>query len=693
MSKPVLLSGGNGKAKELAGTESRQVLTWSQTGEEWAPGPGVVGSGGGGELFYLNALTSPDSPVVNIPTGASGTTVKEFGRSANGTGSTVSSTASVPVLPNNPEIIAGFVTDLSVPDATEIPAGLWEFNVWVEATGNTTNQSFIQAKVYKYDGVNAPTAIATSASVFIYDPGEVTQYTLSVLIPGGVTLLATDRIYVEILGGSTRSNRQITLSFGNSTPSHVHTTLFIPINLGTDVTGTLPVANGGTGVAALPTGGVILVGTSGGIGQLAGAAVGDIPSWTASAGWGVTNRLAVANGGTFLTSYAVGDLLFATGTTTLARRAIGGTGTVLTSIGGVPQWAAPAAGGTVTSVSSSTTLSGLSLTTTNGTTTPAIALTGTLGVGSGGTGATTLTGYVKGAGTVTMTASATIPVADVTGAAPLASPVFTGTPLSTTAAVDTNTTQIATTAYVVGQGYLKSATASTTYAPLASPTFTGTPLSTTAAVDTNTTQIATTAYVVGQGYLKSATASTTYAPLASPTFTGTVTIPAGASISGFAPLASPTFTGTPSLPTGTTGLTQSAGNSTTALATTAFVTTAVATSSGAPYDVAGEYVGKPPVSTVLMRFIANRSWTLKRTLVQASCTTFPTGSNAVATISVAGANITSGTITWTTGSAVTIGSFADTTITSGQAVVLTVTTADSSNVFENPFFTLGGVVA
>lgn len=38
--------------------------------------------------------------------------------------------------------------------------------------------------------------------------------------------------------------------------------------------------------------------------------------------------------------------------------------------------------------------------------------------------------------------------------------------------------------------------------------------------------------------------------------------------------ASPTFTGTPTLPTGTIGVTQTAGNSTTALATTAFVTTA-----------------------------------------------------------------------------------------------------------------------
>ena len=41
------------------------------------------------------------------------------------------------------------------------------------------------------------------------------------------------------------------------------------------------------------------------------------------------------------------------------------------------------------------------------------------------------------------------------------------------------------------------------------------------------------------------------APLASPTFTGTVTIPSGASISGFAPLNSPTFTGTVILPNST----------------------------------------------------------------------------------------------------------------------------------------------
>ena len=48
-------------------------------------------------------------------------------------------------------------------------------------------------------------------------------------------------------------------------------------------------------------------------------------------------------------------------------------------------------------------------------------------------------------------------------------------------------------------------------------------------------------------------------------------------LTSYAPLASPVFTGTPSMPTGTVGITQGAGNSTTALATTQFVQTAITT--------------------------------------------------------------------------------------------------------------------
>lgn len=82
-------------------------------------------------------------------------------------------------------------------------------------------------------------------------------------------------------------------------------------------------------------------------------------------------------------------------------------------------------------------------------------------------------------------------------------------------------------------------------APLASPALTGTPTAPTASANTNTTQVATTAYVVGQasstnplvnGTVAVGTSlryaredhvhptDTTRAPLADPTFTGTVTV-------------------------------------------------------------------------------------------------------------------------------------------------------------------------
>jgi methylglyoxal synthase len=51
----------------------------------------------------------------------------------------------------------------------------------------------------------------------------------------------------------------------------------------------------------------------------------------------------------------------------------------------------------------------------------------------------------------------------------------------------------------------------------------------------------------------------------------------------YASLASPTFTGIPTLPTGTIGVTQGAGNNTTALATTAFVTDAVTTATNGAF--------------------------------------------------------------------------------------------------------------
>jgi hypothetical protein len=232
----------------------------------------------------------------------------------------------------------------------------------------------------------------------------------------------------------------------------------------------------------------------------------------------------------------------------------------------------------------------------------------TIGLGTGANSS----GFTKAVniGTGATTGTTTITVGSSGGTSTTS---LLGSTTGVTLAADTNTTGLATTAYVVGQAGsatpLVNGTAAvgtslrfarqdhvhgtdTTRAPLASPTFTGTvtipagasisgfaplaaptftgvPAAPTAAVDTNTTQIATTAFVVAQ------------AAAATPLVNGTAAV--GTSLryarqdhvhptdTTRAPLASPSFTGTPSLPTGTTAVTQTAGNNTTAVATTAFV--------------------------------------------------------------------------------------------------------------------------
>jgi hypothetical protein len=83
---------------------------------------------------------------------------------------------------------------------------------------------------------------------------------------------------------------------------------------------------------------------------------------------------------------------------------------------------------------------------------------------------------------------------DLNAKAPLASPNFTGIPLAPTASAGTNTTQLATTAFV--QGILNG------------PTFTGVPAAPTASAGTNTTQLATTAFVQAEGFAKTSVAQT-----------------------------------------------------------------------------------------------------------------------------------------------------------------------------------------
>ena len=157
----------------------------------------------------------------------------------------------------------------------------------------------------------------------------------------------------------------------------------------------------------------------------------------------------VANGGTSLTSYTAGDILYATGATTLAKLAKGSNGQVLTLAAGLPSWAAGGSG-TVTSVAAltlGTAGTDLGSSVANGTTTPVI----TLNVP---TASATNRGVLSTTDWTAFNAKAS-----------LASPTFTGTPTAPTATAGTNTTQLATTAFVTtavaGAGGLPSQTGNT----------------------------------------------------------------------------------------------------------------------------------------------------------------------------------------------------------------------------------------
>lgn len=349
-------------------------------------------------------------------------------RSDSGTGIGSPSTASLSLIASSVEQLRVNNGSIVAYVASAIPAG---------GTAGLGYSFSSTSNFGVFFGSGAPTLSAAQGSIYLRSDGSPSYNTngstgWSTIGVGTVTSVALTMPTVFTVGGSPITSSGTLAVTANGTSGGVPyfdsaTTMASSAAL----TANRLVLGGGAGAAPTILGSL---GTTSTVlhGNAAGAPTFSAVSLTAD----VTGTLVVANGGTGIATATAYGVVCAGTTATGAWQvlaSLGTSGQVLTSggAGALPTWTTIGGTGTVTSIDVSGGTTGLTTSggpiTTNGT----ITLAGTLIVANGGTGRTSLTnhGVLVGAGTSAITQLAAAGAGTILGGVAASDPAFTATPV------------------------------------------------------------------------------------------------------------------------------------------------------------------------------------------------------------------------------------------------------------------------
>lgn len=242
-------------------------------------------------------------------------------------------------------------------------------------------------------GASGTWGISVTGNAATVTNGVVTTGTYA--NPSWITSLAGSKISGDISGNAANVTGTVAIlngGTGATTASGARTALDVPSTGGSGATGTWGISISGN--AATATNGVVTTGSYSNPAWITGLAGSKISGNISGNAANVTGTVAVANGGTGQTTYTDGQLLIGNSFTSSLSKATltAGSGISISNGNGTITISATTSGGTVTSVNASGGTTGLSFSGGPVTTSGTLTLAGTLAVANGGTGATTASG-------------------------------------------------------------------------------------------------------------------------------------------------------------------------------------------------------------------------------------------------------------------------------------------------------------